>query len=130
MSETNSGGSAYPYRYAEQFAPPEPVRVTDVAVTSFEHVYEVDPRLMQRWVLQQTFPNWDSLRIMNSRHDHLDWMHRHFADTVVNGSALLAEIDTEIDAETAPITEPPPQSPSMSPSAESTTSVWFRPETD
>ena len=126
MSEANTGGSAYPYRYAEQFTPPEPVRVTDVAVTSFEHVYEVDPRLMQRWVLQQTFPNWDSLRIMNSRHDHLDWMHRHFADTVINGSALLAETD----AEAAPSTEPTSPSQSMSGSAESTTSVWFRPETD
>ena len=60
-----SGGPAYPYRYAEQYTPPEPQRVSDVAVTTFEHVYEVDPRLMQRWVLQQTFPNWDSLRIMN-----------------------------------------------------------------
>ena len=47
-------------------------------------------------MLQQTFPNWDSLRIMNSRHDHLDWMHRHFADTVVNGSSVLAEIDAEV----------------------------------
>ncbi len=49
-------------------------------ITTFEHVFEVDPRLMQRWVLQQTFPNWDTLRIMNARRDHLDWMHRHFAD--------------------------------------------------
>ena len=119
MSETNGGGPAYPYRYAEQFAPPEPQRVSDVALTTFEHVYEVDPRLMQRWVLQQTFPNWDSLRIMNSRHDHLDWMHRHFADSVINGSSLLAEID----AETA-IAGPLPSG------AESTTSVWLRPETD
>ena len=54
-------------------------RVRDVAVTTFEHVFEVDPRLMEQWVLQQTFPNWDTLRIMNSRGDHLDWMHRHFA---------------------------------------------------
>ena len=83
------------YRYAEQFTPPEPKRVTDVAVTTFEHVYEVDPRLMERWVLQQQFPNWDSLRIMNSRHDHLDWMHRHFADKVVAGSGLLAEVEQE-----------------------------------
>ena len=83
------------YRYAEQTTPPEPERVSDVAVTTFEHVYEVDPRLMQRWVLQQEFPNWDSLRIMNARHQHLDWMHRHFADTVITGSELLAEIDQE-----------------------------------
>lgn len=86
---------SYPYRYAEQYSPPEPERVSDVAITTFEHVYEVDPRLMQRWVLQQTFPNWDSLRIMASRQDHLDWMHRHFAGTVINGSVLLAEVDAE-----------------------------------
>ena len=83
------------FRYDEQVTPPEPERVSDVARTSFEHVYEVDPRLMQTWVLQQQFPNWDTLRIMNSRHDHLEWMHRHFADRVVTGSELLAEIDGE-----------------------------------
>ena len=66
-----------------------------MAVTTFEHVFEVDSRLMERWVVQQEFPNWDSLRIMNSRHDHLDWMHRHFAERVVNGSALLAEVEAE-----------------------------------
>lgn len=81
------------YRYAEQLVPPDPKRVTDVAITTFKHVYEVDPRLMQQWVLQQTFPNWDTLRIMRSRSDHLAWMHRHFAHSVVTGSELLAEID-------------------------------------
>lgn len=83
------------YRRHEQLTPPEPERVSDVAITTFEHVFEVDPRLMERWVLQQEFPNWDSLRIMNARHDHLDWMHRHFADTVVTGSELLAEVEGE-----------------------------------
>ena len=83
------------YRYDEQHTPPEPTRVSDVAVTTFEHVFEVDPRLMERWVLQQQFPNWDSLRIMNSRHDHLDWMHAHFAHKVVTGSELLAEVEQE-----------------------------------
>ena len=83
------------YRYAEQHTPPAPQRVSDVALTTFEHVYEVDPRLMERWVLQQTFPNWDSLRIMNARHDHLDWMHRHFAEKVLTGSELLAEVDAD-----------------------------------
>ena len=81
------------YRYAEQFTPPEPERVSDVAITTHEHVFEVDPRLMERWVLQQQFPNWDSLRIMNSRGDHLEWMHRHFATKVVTGSELLAEVE-------------------------------------
>jgi len=85
------------FRYDDEFTPPEPERVSDVAFTTHEHVFEVDPRLMERWVLQQTFPNWDSLRIMNSRHDHLDWMHLHFASKVVTGSELLAEV--EADAE-------------------------------
>jgi hypothetical protein len=83
------------FRYAEQVAPPGAERVSDVALTTHPHLFEVDPRLMQRWVLQQEFPNWDSLRIMNSRADHLAWMHRHFAERVVTGSELLAEIDGE-----------------------------------
>ena len=96
MTDRTSGdGRSLGYRYAEQLTPPEPAQVTDVARTSFEHVYEVDPRLMQTWVLQQEFPNWDTLRIMNSRHDHLDWMHRHFAHKVVTGSELLAEVEAE-----------------------------------
>lgn len=104
--------ATYPFRYAEQYAPPEPARASEVAVTTFEHVYEVDPRLMERWVLQQTFPNWDSLRLMNSRHDHLDWMHRHFASSVVTGSELLAEVEdaggvegTDVQDSTATPTE-------------------------
>ena len=83
------------FRYAEQYTPPAPERVTDVAVTTFEHLYEVDARLMERWVLQQEFPNWDSLRIMNSRQDHLRWMHLHFANSVITGSELLAEVEDE-----------------------------------
>lgn len=83
------------FRPADEASPPPPRRVTDVAVTTHEHLYEIDPRLMQRWVLQQQFPNWDSLRIMHARAEHLAWMHRHFADTVVTGSALLAEIEDE-----------------------------------
>ena len=83
------------FRYDEQFTPPEARRVSDVALTTHPHLFEVDPRLMERWVLQQTFPNWDSLRIMASRADHLEWMHRHFATKVVTGSELLAEVDAE-----------------------------------
>ncbi len=83
------------FRYDEQMQPPEARRVTDVAITTHEHLYEVDPRLMERWVIQQTFPNWDSLRIMNARGDHLAWMHAHFASKVVTGSELLAEVDAE-----------------------------------
>ncbi|MCD2440816.1 hypothetical protein LQ757_00850 [Agromyces sp. SYSU K20354] len=89
------------FRYEEQMQPPPPQRVTDVAITTHEHVYEVDPRLMERWVLQQAFPNWDSLRIMNARGDHLAWMHAHFAKGVVTGSELLAEVDAEDAAESS-----------------------------
>jgi hypothetical protein len=32
---------------------------------------------------------------MHSRHDHLAWMHRHFAERVVSGAELLAELDAE-----------------------------------
>ena len=81
------------YRFAEQHTPPPAQRASEVAQTTFEHVYEVDPRLMQSHVLQQVFPNWDTLRIMRSRHDHLAWMHRHFAEKVVTGSEILAEIE-------------------------------------
>jgi hypothetical protein len=87
--------AAAPYRYAEQLTPPPAVAVSEVARTTFEHVFEVDPRLMQRHVLQQTFPNWDTLRIMNSRRDHLAWMHAHFAASVVRGSELLAEVEAQ-----------------------------------
>ena len=90
---TTSATSTVGYRYAEQHNPPEPTAVSDVAVTTFDQVFEIDARLMQRWVLQQEFPNWDSLRIMNSRHDHLDWMHRHFASTVITGSEILSQVD-------------------------------------
>ena len=86
---------AAPFRFVEQFIPPPAERVSEVAQTTFEHVYEVDPRLMQVHVLQQVFPNWDTLRIMRSRHDHLDWMHRHFAEKVVTGSEILAEVERE-----------------------------------
>lgn len=79
------------YRYDEQHTPPEAQRVSEVAITRFEHVFEVDPRLMQQWVTQQEFPTWDTLRIMNGRHDHLDWMHEHFAHKVIHGSELLPE---------------------------------------
>src|SRR5688500_2734895 len=89
---------AAPFRFAEQSTPPPAERVSDVAQTTFAHVYEVDPRLMQRHVLQQVFPNWDTLRIMNSRQDHLQWMHRHFAHAVVTGSDLLAEVEAEAAA--------------------------------
>lgn len=88
-------GTPIGFRYEEQYTPPHPERVSDVARTTHPHLFEVDPRLMELWVLQQEFPNWDSLRIMNSRGDHLEWMHQHFATTVMAGSRLLAEVQAE-----------------------------------
>ena len=95
--------AAAPYRFAEQHTPPRRERVSEVAQTTFEHVYEVDPRLMQEHVLQQVFPNWDTLRIMRSRHDHLAWMHRHFAEKVVTGSEILAEVERETATAVQPL---------------------------
>jgi hypothetical protein len=62
--------------------PPEPQRITDTVVMHFEHVYEVDPELM-RHTPQQPMPAWDTHRIVDSRWEHLDWMHDHFADEVL-----------------------------------------------
>ncbi len=93
------------FRHHDESTPPPAERMSEVAITRFEHVFEVDPRLMERWVLQQTFPNWDTLRIVNSRHDHLEWIHRHFAERVVHGSEILAELGdatTEHPADGAP----------------------------
>ena len=75
--------------------PPQAERVTDVVVSRFEHVYEVDPALMQANVKQQDIPNWDFERIVDSRWEHLAWMHNHFADSVLSGEELLAEIERE-----------------------------------
>ncbi|HUA49019.1 MAG TPA: hypothetical protein VMA77_27540 [Solirubrobacteraceae bacterium] len=75
--------------------PPQAERVTDVVVSRFEHVYEVDPALMQENVKQQDIPNWDFERIVDSRWEHLAWMHNHFADSVLSGEELLKEIERE-----------------------------------
>ena len=69
------------FRLGEQ-SPPPPRRVTDTVVERFEHVYEVDPALMAR-TGQQDLPAWDTNRIVDSRWEHLDWMHSHFADEVL-----------------------------------------------
>jgi hypothetical protein len=78
-----------PFRRGEQQTPPPAQRMSDVAIMRFEHIFEVDPRLMTDHVRQQEFPNWDTQRIAASRHDHLDWMHRHWATVVVSGEELL-----------------------------------------
>jgi hypothetical protein len=75
--------------------PPEAERVTDVVVSRFEHVLEVDPALMTEHVHQQDLPNWDMKRIVDSRWEHLAWMHDHFADSLLSGEELLAEIEAE-----------------------------------
>ena len=75
--------------------PPKAERVTDVVVSRFEHVYEVDPALMQENVRQQDISNWDFERIVDSRWEHLAWMHNHFADSVLSGEELLEEIERE-----------------------------------
>jgi hypothetical protein len=87
------------FRLAAQ-RPPNAERVTDGVVMRFEHIYEVDPELMSEYTRQQRFPAWDTLRIVDSRWDHLAWMHDHFADGLVSGEELLEEIDAE-EAETA-----------------------------
>jgi hypothetical protein len=69
------------FRLGEQ-QPPEPRRVTDTVVMRFDHVYEVDPALMEL-TGQQAMPAWDTHRIVDSRTEHLDWMHKHFADDVL-----------------------------------------------
>lgn len=83
------------YRYDEQHTPPPARQVSDVAVERFEHIFEVDPKLMTVHVAQQLFPNWDTLRIAAGRADHLEWMHRHWAGTVLSPQELLDEINAE-----------------------------------
>ncbi len=70
------------FRLGEQ-TPPDPVRITDDVVMRFEDVYEVDPAKMTLF-RQQEVPAWDTRRIVDSRWDHLDWMHDHFADEVLS----------------------------------------------
>jgi hypothetical protein len=77
------------FRAREQRTPPDAKRVTDVAITRFDHVFEVEPQLMREHVPQQQIPNWDTLRIVQGRHDHLEWMHRHWARVVVSGEQVL-----------------------------------------
>jgi hypothetical protein len=54
----------------------------DMVIERFEHVYEVDPNLMQRFS-QQEMPAWDTHRIVAARWDHIADVHRQFADSVV-----------------------------------------------
>jgi hypothetical protein len=69
-------------------------RVTDVVVTRYEHVLEVDPALMRKHVRQQKLPNWDIRRIVAARWEHIRDIHEQFADSVV-----LAGQDSELHDE-------------------------------
>jgi hypothetical protein len=68
--------------------PPEARRVTDGVIQRFDHVFEVDPAKMTVFE-QQEMPAWDTLRIVDSRWEHLAWMHDHWADGVL----LAADLD-------------------------------------
>ncbi len=48
---------------------------------------------MTEHVRLEDIPAWDTHRIVASRWDHLAWMHAHWADTVVDGEELLAELE-------------------------------------
>ena len=63
--------------------PPDPKPVKDGVITRVEHIYEVDPKLMELFP-QQDIPLWDTVRIVSGRTDHLNWMHDHFADSVID----------------------------------------------
>lgn len=71
--------------------PPTPERINDTVVMRFEDIYEVDPRLMSEHIQQHDFPAWETKRIVDSRWDHLAWMHDHWADRVISGEELLEE---------------------------------------
>ena len=61
----------------------------------FDHIYEVDPALMTEHVEQQEIPAWDTRRIVDSRWEHLAWMHDHFADSVLSGEGAPAGVEAE-----------------------------------
>jgi hypothetical protein len=75
--------------------PPEAKQIKDDVIMRFDHVYEVDPELMTEHTPQQDIPAWDTRRIVDSRWEHLDWMHDHFADSVVSGEELMEEIEAD-----------------------------------
>ena len=70
------------FRQDEQ-QPPEAQRIADGVIMRLEHVFEVDPELMETNFRQQPMPVWDTERIVDSRWEHLDWMHDHFADELL-----------------------------------------------
>ena len=78
--------------YKQQYTRPEARRISDGVIMRLDDVYEVDPALMEAHFRQQNMPRWDTERIVDSRNDHLAWMHEHFAyETLVAGE------DSELD---------------------------------
>lgn len=67
--------------------PPDARRINADVVQRFDHVFEVDPAKMTI-VEQQEMPAWDTLRIVDSRWEHLAWMHDHWADAVLTAEEL------------------------------------------
>lgn len=100
--------------YKQEYVRPEATRVSDGVVMRLAHVYEVDPDLMGKQFDQQNMPTWDTLRIVESRNEHLAWMHEHFAD-----ETLVAGVESELDLGPGqPSGEPypaPPQAPAGHP---------------
>ena len=78
--------------YKQEYVRPEATRVSDGVVIRLQHVYEVDPDLMGKHFSQQNMPKWDTLRIVESRNEHLRWMHEHFAD-----ETLVAGLESEVE---------------------------------
>jgi hypothetical protein len=72
--------------YKQQYTRPEARRVSDGVIMRLDGIYEVDPELMETHFKQQKMARWDTERIVESRNDHLAWMHEHFAyETLVAG---------------------------------------------
>jgi uncharacterized damage-inducible protein DinB len=74
--------------------PPDPNPVKEGVVMRFDHVYEVDPERMKVFK-QQDMPAWDTMRIVSNRLEHLNWMHSHFAESVISGEELEKELEKE-----------------------------------
>ena len=100
--------------YKQEYVRPEATRVSDGVVVRMAHVYEVDPDLMGQQFDQQQMPVWDTVRIIESRNDHLNWMHEHFADeTLVAGQE--SELDLGPGQESGAIYPVPTQAPARHP---------------
>ena len=73
------------FRLAAQKPPERDSGSRTAVVMRFDHVYEVDPALMTEHMPQQDIPPGTRYRIVDSRWEHLAWMHDHFADSVLSG---------------------------------------------